>query len=129
MTRSRDYKQSQRTTKCTLYEHTTPSLSPSPRRVLLHGAPPPPPRTVVRWVTVIFSQLDRLLPPLMSCLLHIDFERRNVAGGGGGGGRGGFGNGGSSQEVTVHSALPPPKWTHWKVRDYAAELLRAICDK
>ncbi|CAM9093915.1 unnamed protein product [Pylaiella littoralis] len=75
--------------------------------------------------------LDRLLPPLMSCLLHIDFERRNVAGGGGGGGggRGGFGNGGSSQEVTVHSALPPPKWTHWKVRDYAAELLRAICDK
>lgn len=61
-------------------------------------------------------QLDRLLPPLMSCLLHIDFERRGDAAGAGEAGTG------------TLSALPP-KWTHWKVRDYAAELLRAICDK
>eukprot|EP00903_Cladosiphon_okamuranus_P018099 g16656.t1 len=64
--------------------------------------------------------LDRLLPPLMSCLLHIDFER--TTGGGGA-------NSDSSSNSFSARAVPAAKWTHWKVRDYAAELLRAICDK
>ncbi|CBN74035.1 transcription initiation factor TFIID subunit 6 [Ectocarpus siliculosus] len=67
--------------------------------------------------------LDRLLPPLMSCLLHIDFERAGLD-------TGGSANSDSSSfgGMGVHSAARP-KWTHWDVRDYAAELLRAICDK
>lgn len=78
------------------------------------------------------SQLDRLLPPLMSCLLHIDFERTPD-----GGETKSNGNSNSDSDsgdslplpFTVKAGLVGNKWTHWKVRDYAAELLRAICDK
>lgn len=59
----------------------------------------------------------------MSCLLHIDFERAGTD-------NGGSANSESSSfgGMGAHSAARP-KWTHWDVRDYAAELLRAICDK
>ncbi|CAN0447817.1 unnamed protein product [Hapterophycus canaliculatus] len=61
----------------------------------------------------------------MSCLLHIDFER-TVGEQSGPDAR----NGSSLSEREMGAGWPlPPRWTHWKVRDYAAELLRAICDK
>lgn len=96
----------------TTYSLLLPSARPHPSPNRLPAARPHPDLTCVS----AFLQLDRLLPPLMSCLLHIDFERRGDAAGAGGAGTGAL------------SSLPP-KWTHWKVRDYAAELLRAICDK
>ena len=55
----------------------------------------------------------------MSCLLHIDFERTATSG---------ADTRSDSSSFSV-GAGRAGKWTHWKVRDYAAELLRAICDK
>lgn len=65
----------------------------------------------------------------MSCLLHIDFER-TVGEKTGSDKRNGSSSGSSLSEREMGAGWPlPPRWTHWKVRDYAAELLRAICDK
>lgn len=59
------------------------------------------------------TQLDRLLPPLMSCLLHSDFAAR----------------GESPVDSDEDEEGLSQKWTHWEVRDHAARLLSSVCER